>query len=258
MAAEKDPLFGRRKFLGALAADATAFRGQPRGTNQDMPNYVVEFGNAAASADADGRLDGPAFHRNHKPIWTKISKYLIAKSGDVLEIGSGTGQHAIEFARLSPQISWWPSDLNAKHLQSIAAWRAYAQLPNVQSPMSIDVSQPDLDLHELGLPNAFLAIFCSNVLHIAPWRVTEGLIALASRHLRAEGHLLIYGPFKHDGRHTSPSNAEFDRNLRSGNPEWGVRDICDLQVFAKSMKLNLAQIVDMPANNKVLVFVREV
>src|SRR3954447_22802866 len=99
-----------------------------------MPDYVVEFGKDAGSPAADGRLDAPAFHRNREPIWQVLEPFLAAKSGDVLEAGSGTGQHAVDFARRSPAITWWPSDFNEAHLRSITAWRAHAQLANLREP----------------------------------------------------------------------------------------------------------------------------
>ena len=95
-----------------------------------MAEYVVEFGKDGRPVEPDGRLDAAAFHRNHQPIWATLQKFLDGKSGDVLEAGSGTGQHVVDFARRSPQITWWPSDLNDAHLKSINAWRAHAKLRN--------------------------------------------------------------------------------------------------------------------------------
>ena len=106
-------------------------------------------------------------------------------------------------------------------------------------------------------PKELLAVFCANVIHIAPWRVAEGLFAGAGRYLGADGQLLLYGPFKRDGKHTSVSNAVFDSSLRAGNPEWGVRDIADLEQLAGSAGLALADIAEMPANNLILVFIRK-
>jgi SAM-dependent methyltransferase len=223
-----------------------------------MPDYVVEFGKDGGSAAADGRLDAPAFHRNHQPIWTVLAKFLDGKSGDVLEAGSGTGQHVVDFARRAPAITWWPSDFNEAHLDSIAAWRAHARLANVRAPLRIDLSDPAWcsELHDGRGPGSLLAVFCANVIHIAPWRVTEGLIAGAARYLCSDGKLLLYGPFKRDGVHTARSNEVFDASLRHNNPEWGVRDIGDVTSLAESAGLHLAEIADMPANNLMLVFAR--
>jgi SAM-dependent methyltransferase len=223
-----------------------------------MPDYVVEFGKDGGSAAADGRLDAPAFHRNREPIWAVLEKFLEGRSGDVLEAGSGTGQHVTDFARRSPKITWWPSDFNDAHLRSIAAWRAHAQLANIRPPLRIDLSDPAwcAEMHDGSGSGPLLAVLCANVIHIAPWRVAEGLIAGAARYLRPDGKLFLYGPFKRDGEHTSPSNAAFDASLRQNDPEWGVRDIADVRQLAEGVGLHLAEIADMPANNFMLVFAR--
>jgi SAM-dependent methyltransferase len=221
-----------------------------------MPDYVVEFGRTSAPAEADGRLDAAAFHRNHAAIGAVLDAFLRGRSGDVLEIGSGTGQHAVEFARSLPAVTWWPSDLNDNHLRSIAAWRTHAKLDNVRAPVRLDASEPDWKLRERGLPSEFVAMFCANIIHIAPWAVAEGLFAGAGRHLRADGRLLLYGPFQRDGAHNAPSNAAFDASLRSQNPEWGVRDTSDLHALADANGLRLIEIAEMPSNNAILVFAR--
>ncbi|HEU0082945.1 MAG TPA: DUF938 domain-containing protein [Bradyrhizobium sp.] len=223
-----------------------------------MPDYVVEFGKDGGSIKADGRLDAPSFHRNHEPIRAVLGKFLDGKSGDVLEAGSGTGQHVVDFARRSPAITWWPSDFNDAHLNSIAAWRAHAQLANVRAPLRIDLSDPAWcpEMHDGRGPGPLLAVLCANVIHIAPWRVAEGLLAGAARYLGADGRLFLYGPFKRDGKHTAGSNQAFDLSLRNNNPEWGVRDIGDVRQLAESNGLRLAEIADMPANNFMLVFAR--
>jgi hypothetical protein len=223
-----------------------------------MAEYVVEFGKDGRPAEPDGRLDAPAFHRNHQAIWAVLQPFLAGKSGDVVEAGSGTGQHVVDFARRSPEITWWPSDLNEQHLKSIAAWRAHAGLANIRPPLRIDLSDPAWcsQMHDGSGPGELLAVFCANVIHIAPWRVAEGLFAGAARYLRADGRLFLYGPFKRDGKHTAPSNAAFDASLRDRNPEWGVRDIADLEKLAGGAGLVLIEIAEMPANNLVLVFAR--
>jgi SAM-dependent methyltransferase len=223
-----------------------------------VAEYVVEFGKDGRPVEPDGRLDAPAFHRNHQAIWAVLQPFLAGKSGDVVEAGSGTGQHVVDFARRSPEITWWPSDLNEHHLKSIEAWRAHAGLPNIRSPLRIDLSNPVWcsEMHDGSGPGELLAVFCANVIHIAPWRVAEGLLAGAGRYLRADGRLFLYGPFKRDGKHTAASNAVFDTSLRDRNPEWGVRDIADLEKVAAGIGLILIDIAEMPANNLVLVFAR--
>jgi len=223
-----------------------------------MAEYVVEFGKDGRPVEPDGRLDAAAFHRNHEAIWTVLERFLRGKSGDGLEAGSGTGQHIVHFARHSPQVQWWPSDFNDAHLKSIAAWRAYTQLTNVHAPRRIDLSDPawPVQFEAEGGPRELLAIFCANVIHIAPWQVAEGLLAGAARTLQPDGHLFLYGPFKRDGHHTAVSNAVFDTNLRNGNPEWGVRDLDDVRAAAERHGLALQDVVQMPANNLILVFSR--
>lgn len=223
-----------------------------------MAEYVVEFGKDGRPVEPDGRLDAAAFHRNYQPIWAVLEKFLAGKSGDVLEAGSGTGQHVVHFARHSPDIVWWPSDLNAAHLKSIAAWRSHSGLPNIRPPQPIDLSDPawSLPAHDGRGPEDLLALFCANVIHIAPWRVAEGLFAGAARYLRPDGRLFLYGPFKRDGKHTALSNAVFDTSLRERDAEWGVRDIGDVERLADSVGLARVETVPMPANNMILTFAR--
>ncbi|NLS75232.1 DUF938 domain-containing protein [Bradyrhizobium brasilense] len=224
-----------------------------------MAEFVAEFGKDGRPVEADGRLDAPAFHRNHQPIWTVLKDCLAGQSGDVLEAGSGTGQHVVYFAGQTPDITWWPSDLHAAHLRSIEAWRAHGGLPNIRSPQPIDLSDPAWSPAppDGKGPDKLLAIFCANVIHIAPWRVAEGLFAGAARHLRADGRLFLYGPFKRGGKHTALSNAVFDTSLRERDAEWGVRDIADLETLAERVGLKLAGSFEMPANNMILVFARK-
>ena len=223
-----------------------------------MAEYVIEFGKDGRPVESDGRLDAAAFHRNHAAIWAVLQPFLAGKSGDVVEAGSGTGQHVVHFARETPGIVWWPSDLNEQHLKSIAAWRAHVGLPNIRPPLRIDLSDPAWcsAMHDGSGPGQLLAVFCANVIHIAPWRVAEGLFEGAGRYLQADGRLFLYGPFKRDGKHTAVSNAVFDTSLRENNAEWGVRDTAALQELAASAGLALLKISEMPANNLILAFGR--
>ena len=224
-----------------------------------MPKFVVEFGKAGAPPAPDGRLEGPAFHRNHDAIWSAIAGFLSEQTGDVLELGSGTGQHAAAFARQAPNLTWWPSDIYPSHLASIEAWRQHAGLANLRAPQRIDLADPEWTWTADGQAGAALtAMLCINVLHIAPWRVAQNLIAGAGRLLRDEGRLFVYGPFMRDGAHTAPSNAAFDASLRAENPDWGVRDVNDLNRLAQDAGLKAAEIVPMPANNLILAFARAV
>jgi SAM-dependent methyltransferase len=220
-----------------------------------MADHMLEFGRDG-SVESDGRLDAPAFHRNHQSIWAVLRRFLDGRSGDVLEAGSGTGQHVVYFARHTPGIVWWPSDLNEGHLNSIEAWRRHSGLENIRPPLRVDLSDPDWSAAMRGEVAKLTALFCANVIHIAPWRVAEGLFAGASRILAEEGLLFLYGPFKRAGKHTAVSNAVFDTSLRQGNPEWGVRDIAEVEELAACNGLALRETFEMPANNLIIVFSR--
>lgn len=220
-----------------------------------MPRFVVEFGKDGTPPALEGRLDAPAFHRNHEPIWSVLGPALDRADGAVLELGSGTGQHAVTYAARTPRFTWYPSDLRETHLASIAAWRAQAGLANLAAPQKINLGRPGWTWAPGGPLTAMLAI---NVLHIAPWAVSENLIAGAGRHLSRQGWLFVYGPFKRDGAHTASSNAAFDASLRGQDPDWGVRDTRDLVAAAAPHGLVLAGLQPMPANNFMLVFARAV
>lgn len=224
-----------------------------------MPGYTVEFGKDGKGAAPDGRLDAAAFHRNHRAIWEALAPFLAGRSGDVLEAGSGTGQHVMFFAAQTPGLTWWPSDLPDAHLRSIAAWRDTAGLANVRAPLRIDLSSPDwaASVQNAGGPARLLALVCANVIHIAPWRVAEGLFAGAAQLLQPGGRLFLYGPFSRGGQHTAPSNAAFDASLRSADPTWGVRDVDDVAALASGVGLVVANVIDMPANNLVLSFAND-
>jgi hypothetical protein len=223
-----------------------------------MADYVVEFGKDGGRLEADGRLDAPAFHRNHQAISAVLERFLAGKTGNAVEAGSGTGQHVIEFARQFPEITWWPSDLNENHLVSIEAWRLHSQLANILPPRRIDLSNPAWGdaMRGEGGPGELLTVFCANVIHIAPWQVAEGLVAGAGRYLGEGGTLFLYGPFRRGGKHTADSNEAFDASLRRANPEWGVRDVEAVEALAADAGLSLVEITEMPANNFTLVFAR--
>jgi SAM-dependent methyltransferase len=224
-----------------------------------MSGFIADFGRAGVPQEPDGRMHAPAFARNHAAIWSAMAPFLREQSGDVLELGSGTGQHVAGFAKRTPQLTWWPSDIIPAHLASIEAWRQHANLANLRAPQRIDLGGAGWVWNANGEPGGTLtAMICINVLHIAPWHVSQNLLAGAGRLLRADGRLFIYGPFMRNGAHTAPSNAAFDASLRAENPEWGVRDTADLAATANQAGLSLAEIVEMPANNLVLAFARSV
>jgi hypothetical protein len=203
-------------------------------------------------------LDAPAFHRNHAAIESVLLRLLGDKTGNVIEIGSGTGQHLVTFAAALPNLTWWPSDPASSHRASIEAWGSRSGLANVRRPIDLDATTSDWKLDEIGRPPGQVidAILVINVLHIAPWPVSLGLMQAAARYLKLDGMLIVYGPFAERGVHRAPSNATFDAQLRRQNDQWGVRDIADLDAAAKTNGLKLAERLDMPANNTTLVFER--
>lgn len=222
-----------------------------------MTKFVVEFGKTGVPPAPDGRLDAPAFHRNHEAIWSAVGGFLGPLAGNALELGSGTGQHAVTYARRAPRLTWWPSDIYPRHLASIEAYRREAGLANLRAPQRIDLTSPGWTWQAEGAVGGALdAMLCFNVVHISPWAVSENLLAGAGRFLSERGRLFLYGPFMRDGAHTAPSNAAFDASLRAENPQWGVRDIADLRSLAEGAGLSLSEIVPMPANNLILVFTR--
>ena len=224
-----------------------------------MPEFTVEFGKSATPDAPDGRLDGAAFHRNHEAIWSAVGSFLATQTGNVLELGSGTGQHCATFAARTPRLIWWPSDIVPSHLTSIEAWRRHAGLANLRVPQRIDLCDQDWTWSGDGKTGSELAaMVCINVLHISPWTVAQNLIAGAGRLLCGDGRLFLYGPFKRDGTHTAPSNAAFDEKLRAENSAWGVRDVTDLNALAHAAGLAVTEITPMPANNLVLAFTRAI
>jgi SAM-dependent methyltransferase len=196
---------------------------------------------------ADGRWVAPAAERNKGPILEVLQRVLPAR-GLVLEIGSGTGQHVVHFAKALPQLSWQPSDPDPENRRSIALWSRVEELGNVNSPLALDVREQPWPL------GAADAIVCINVVHVSPWAATLALFDTARNLLPREGVLFLYGPYRRGGRHTAPSNEKFDADLRAHDPEWGVRDVDELTEVAARAGFALAEVVDMPANNFSLVF----
>lgn len=190
----------------------------------------------------------PATERNREPIREVLARELPA-SGVVLEIASGSGEHAVAFARGFPGVTWQPSDPDERALASIEAWRAEAALPNLAAPVKLDVTAP------WPVTRAD-AIVCINMVHIAPWEAALALFAGAGRLLAPGALLFLYGPYRFGGVFTAPSNQAFDASLRARDPRWGVRDVDDLRAVAEGHGFALGQIVALPANNHALVFRR--
>jgi SAM-dependent methyltransferase len=201
------------------------------------------------SFDPAMKRHAPAAARNAEPIGDVLERVL-PERGLVLDVASGTGQHAVAFARRLPGLAWQPSDADPEALASIRAWAEEARLPNLRAPIVLDAAAPRWPIEAAD------AIVCINMVHIAPWAAAEGLFAGAGRLLPAAGVLCTYGPYRFGGAFTAPSNAEFDASLRARDPDWGVRDVVDLEAAARAHGLALVETVARPANNHVLVFRR--
>lgn len=207
----------------------------------------------------DLRRYAPATERNREPILAVLQQVL-PPTGTILEISSGTGEHAIFMApQLAPRY-WLPSDPNPDARASIAAWQQSAPCDNIYPPIDLDASSSQWLAESAELANCDLqqypitAIVNINMIHIAPRSAYLGLLAGAKRILPIGGILYLYGPFKQGEVHTAPSNAAFDASLQSQNPEWGVRDLEEITAIAQSSNLELQKIYPMPANNLSVVF----
>lgn len=201
--------------------------------------------------DESARLHSPAAERNRGPILAELQR-LLPQRGLLLEIAGGTGQHAAHCAAALPGWRWLPTDGDPRALASIAAWCAGA--PNVLPPQQLDVGAADWP----AVPAPVDAVYCANLLHIAPWPVCAALMQGAARHLAPHGLLLLYGPYLVDGEPTAPGNLAFDADLRGRDPAWGLRRLADVQQQAGAAGLRLRERVAMPANNLMLVFERAV
>ena len=201
----------------------------------------------------DDRQYAPATQRNREPIFQVLSQALSPKS-KVLEIASGTGEHAVYLASQLPSCRWTPSDVNPLAYESIVAWKNASSIDNLDLPLLIDVTQTDWQ--QQVNDRSIDAIVNINMIHIAPWEACLGLMKGAAQILPADGMLYLYGPYKRNGEHTAPSNANFDRSLRDRNPLWGVRDLETVVETAAMHDFKLQQVIKMPANNLSVVFNR--
>ena len=196
-------------------------------------------------------LDKPysaASERNRGPILEVLQRHFGSRTR-VLEIGSGTGQHAVHFAAVMPWLQWQASD-RRENLPGIALWRDETRLPNLPAPIELDVAVGPWPMR------GFDAAFSANTAHIMHWPEVEAMFAGLDRTLAAEATMVLYGPFHRDGRPTSDSNAAFDASLRARDPGMGVRDVEAVQALATSIGLRCVDDVPMPANNACLVWRR--
>ena len=195
----------------------------------------------------------PAADRNKDPI-LQILRELLPARGTALEIASGTGQHVAWFAAALPGGTWQPSEADGELLPAIAARIAQSGLANVRAPLRLDVMAPQWPSAADPFRERFDAIYCANMLHIAPWETCAALMQGAARHLAPEGLLVTYGPYLEDGVPTAPSNEAFDQELRARDAAWGIRRLQDVAAQAQRAGLLLRRRHAMPANNLLLVF----
>lgn len=205
------------------------------------------------------KRSAPAVARNKDPILS-VLRDVLPETGLLLEIASGTGEHCVHFATHLPALRFIPSDLGDEQLASIEAWRQECGLDNVLPPRRIDVTRDDwfadADSKDSNSSGGVDAVFCANMIHIAPPAALDGLVRGAARHLRPGGVLVTYGPYKIGGRHTAPSNEEFERWLLAQDPSYGVRDLEELIARGAEVGLRHERTIPMPANNFTIVFRR--
>ena len=198
---------------------------------------------------ADARRSAPHVARNAEPI-ADVLRTVLPAEGLVLEIASGSGEHALHFARAFPYLLWQPTDADPVGLRSIDAWRAAEGVPNLLAPVHLDAFSAEWPLEQAD------AILCINMVHISPWGATQGLMAGAARLLAPGAPLYLYGAYRQQGAPTAPSNEAFDLSLRSRNPSWGLRNLEGVVAEAGRHGLALESVVPMPANNLSVVFRR--
>lgn len=197
----------------------------------------------------DARRHAPATARNSGPILA-VLREVLPSAGLVLEVASGTGEHAVHFARNLPHLDWQPSDPDAAALASIAAWGDAEALPNLRRPLMLDAASSAWPVEHAG------AVVCINMIHISPWQATLGLMAGAGRILPAGAPLVLYGPFRREGHSLEPSNAEFDLSLKARDPRWGLRLLEEVSLAAEAEGLWFERFIGMPSNNLSVIYRR--
>lgn len=198
-------------------------------------------------ADDNDRRSAPAALRNRDPIADVLADWL-PPTGLVLEVASGTGEHACHFARKFPALDFQPSDQDPGALRSIAAWREDSGLANLRAPIELDVAQADWPIDSAD------AVLATNMVHISPWVSSLGLIAGSAQILARGSPLILYGPWLRDDVDTAPTNLAFDRDLKSRDERWGLRRVEDFAEAAAAHGFDLVEERAMPANNRMLHF----
>ncbi len=201
----------------------------------------------------DKRLFFSATDRNTAPIEAVLSRYL-PTNGKILELASGSGQHAVHFQMCFPGLTWYASDSNLVHIKSIESWIAHHGLGSkMPRPSQIDVLDRPWNLPQ-DLSRDLCGIICINMIHVSPWLATKSLFLEARRILKKGSQIMIYGPFKINSKHTSESNEKFDYSLTQMNPDWGIRNLEDILNESEKNNFEVLEIIKMPANNLMIIF----
>lgn len=193
------------------------------------------------------RYHAPAADRNSAPI-LEVLRQVLPKAANVLELASGSGQHALYFSSHLPGVRWQPSDLSPEAIESIRSYRAEGDPERFLDPIQVDASAPPWGIRELD------AILCINMIHISPWQASVGLFGGGATSLKPGGVLVTYGPYRFSGVFTAESNRAFDQDLKRRDPEWGVRDVDDLEGVANQHGFSLESTHSLPANNHALIW----
>lgn len=201
----------------------------------------------------DKRRQADATNRNREVILDVLRKHLLT-SGTILELGSGTGEHAAHMAAQFPTYDWQPSDFDADNQASIDAWAQDSKASNILPALLLDIMQPRWPVEMIRPAKPVTAILAINIIHITPWPLTEALLDGAARMLPLGGVLYFYGPYMVGGEHTAQSNVQFDAWLKDQDQSWGVRDMDEVGEMARSYGFSKPNITPMPANNFSLVF----
>ena len=202
----------------------------------------------------DNRKDAPSFHRNIGPIIDRYHDILGGDRLNILEVGSGSGQHAVALCKEFPEISIQPTEVEEESLSSIIAWIDSTAVENAMSPRILDVTKPDAFFDGY---TKYDIVQCFNVIHISPWQVTEGLFQLANKVTGDRAKVILYGPFRINGKQTSESNEQFELWLKAKSPEYGVRDLGEVSKVAEANGFCLAMRHAMPSNNFLVEFDKE-
>ncbi len=206
--------------------------------------------------DPGGRLHSDVFPRNSPPILVALAPWLAGRTGPVVEVGAGTGQHAAACALAFPSLDWWPTDPDPLHRRSIAAWQA-ALGARCTEPVALDAADDWPDLPSVRRLGPLAAVVAMNVIHISPPAVMRGIVAGAGRSLELDGLLIFYGPFLVHGDPVGTGNIAFDRRLREEDAGWGLRDVAEVEELGRAAGLAFAALIAMPANNRLLILRRE-